>query len=225
MVKKKATADSPTNVTPIDAAKHTRGKRSGLGYDPKTGREVRSATYVDDEYDAFTLDDPHGYQANRFYTKSRNAHDHRERMQVSVPQGIDSQILAAVAAIPQYRSPQDFWRDAAIHRLEWLQHHYQMDDDMRRFVELERMDADTDRAVDEVRTMTASVAALNAALAEHYEAQDWQMLADEITRAGGRVEWLREPYKTEALRVLKDWKGRAAEGLAKRQADRERDDR
>lgn len=208
----------------IDIGSRQRGRPGGLGYDPKTGRAHQPATYRPDdgEFDVFAvIPRETGYRPDRFYTSSLNEHHHGERMQVRVPQGIDSQILAAVNIVSQYRSPHDFWRDAAVHRLEWVQHHYDVDDSVRRFLELERMEADSDRAREEVRTMTASVENLNAALAEHYEAEDWQMFADELVRGDERVLWLREPYKNQAGKVLKEWRTRGKEHVDRMSKQRE----
>lgn len=207
------------NVRDISSAPG-RGRPSGLGYDPATGKEHRPSGYVTEatrestaEYDVFTLVDQKGYRPDRFYTRSLNADGHGERMQIRVPQGIDSQIYTAVATVPQYRSPHDFWRDAAIHRLEWLQKHYDTPDSLRRYIELERMQTDTETALIEVRAMKDSVVQIRTALTEHYEARDWQMLAEEIERSNEKVDWLREPYKSEADAVLEDVKHRAKEQL------------
>lgn len=202
-----------------------RGRPAGLGFDPTAGEDVRGATYKDSsgddgEFDVFTLVDERGYRPDRFYTRSVNADGHGERMQVRVPQGIDSQILGVIKDVAQYRSPQDFWRDAALHRLEWLQHNYTISDSLRRFLELERMQADSDQAVDEVRTMKASVERLGEALGEHYEAGDWQMFADELIRGDERAEWLREPYRAKALHVLKEWRTRGRAALEKMERDK-----
>lgn len=218
-------------VRDITTAPSVGGKPAGLGYDPATGEDVRGATYKSTatressaEYDVFELVDERGYRPDRFYTRSVNADGHGERLQIRVPQGIDSQLYAAVGEIGQYRSLQDLFRDAVIHRLEWLQRHYSLTDDMRRMLELERMEADSDRAVAEVQMMKASVAGLNAALEEHYTASDWQMFADELVRGDERAEWLREPYRAQALAVLGEWRTRGAAGLAARQRERDRED-
>lgn len=207
------------------APKRPRGRPSGLGYDPSTGEEDRGPGYHgigEAEFDVFELVDDRSYNPARFYTKSINKHDHSELFQVKVPKGIDSQIHAAVKMVGQYRSPQDFFRDAAIHRLEWLQHHYELDDSVRRLIELERLMADSELAKIETEAMVSAVEQLEEALERYYSSGDIQMFADEIMRGEERVDWLRDPYKAKAAGILLKWK---AVGDVQLKKLRERDDR
>lgn len=211
--------NAPDNVRRLSDARG-RGKPSGLGYDPATGQEHASSTYKETatresaaEYDVFSLVEERGYRPDRFYTRSLNADGHGERMQVRVPQGIDSQIYAAVAEVGQYRSPQDFWRDAAIHRLEWLQKQYNIDDGLRRMLELERFQADSERRALEVEVLTATVSDIHNKLEAHFVAEDWQMFGKELEESEDRAEWLRDPYKTKAEKIIKEWKDRGREQL------------
>lgn len=198
-----------------------RGRPAGDGYDPETGEEMMGTRGKSPEYDVLALVDERGYRPERFYTRSLDKRGHGENLRVRVPQGIDSQMYAAVKEIAQYDSLQDLIRDAVVHRLEYLQHHYALTDDVRRMVELERMEADSDRAVAEVQSMSASVKQLDEALKEHYEAHDWQMFADELIRGDERAEWLREPYQQRALDVLREWRTRGRTALEKLERDRE----
>jgi uncharacterized protein YwgA len=159
-----------------------------------------------------------GYSEERFYTKSTDEKGHGEKLQVRVPQGVDSQVYAMVREIPQYRHINDIIRDALIHRLEYLQKRYSISDDTQRFLELERMEADSDRAKAEVEMMSSSVRRLDEALAIHYQAEDWQMFANELTRGEERVEWLREPYNAKANRVLQEWRARGKDQLRQLQS-------
>lgn len=213
-------------VTDIGAARG-RGKPAGRGYDPLTGEEIEPTRdepalpeHVDRrgsqaEFDVFALVDSSKYRHDRFYTRSVDRHGHRESMRIAMPQGIDSQIYAAVANVPFYNSPQDFFRDAAVHRLEWLQHHFDLDDSVRRMAELERFLADSDRRAQEIAQMQAAVADIETKLEECYRAEDWQMFALELVEGTERAEWLREPYQARALKIIQGWRERGSAQLTK----------
>lgn len=226
-------ADSPVvkkkrhaSVTNIDTARG-RGKPAGRGYDPATGEEIdptRDEPKLPEatdqkgsqaEFDVFALVDSSRYRHDRFYTRSVDRHGHGESLRIRVPQGIDSQILAAVSNIPFYNSPQDFFRDAAVHRLEWLQHHFDLDDSVRRMTELERYNADSERRDQEIAQMQAAVAQLDNHLEVCFQAQDWQMLALGLVEGDELAEWLREPYQTQALQVLAKWRHQGSTQLAR----------
>lgn len=207
--------DEGATVRDISSAPRARprGRPSGLGYDSRTGEEVISSTYV--ESDVFALVSERGYRPDRFYTKSTNSDGHGERMNVRIPQGLDSQIHAAVGEIPEYRSVQDFFRDAAVHRLEFLQKQYVLGEGARRILELERIGADSERRQQETEMMSEAVETLDSKLQRLWDKRDWAMMAEELELAGELCDWLREPYKSKAAEVLKGWKVRAKELIQK----------
>lgn len=215
------------NVRAIGSAKRQGGRPRGLGYDPATGEEIRGATYRGEQHEgrgAAAEDDVlavvgRGYRPDRFYTASVNDHDHGERMTIRVPKGLDSQIHAAVSKITWYRSPQAFFRDAAVHRLEWLQRNgYDLGDELRRFVELEQRQADRDRRAHEVALMSGTVKAIETSLQTQWDNEDWGMMGAEIDAAREEQEWAREPYKSQIGKLIDGWEKRAREHIAKYQA-------
>lgn len=224
-----AEAGAQSNVRPIASAKGS-GRPSGRGYDPASSKEVVTQSYLDhldknaaSESDVFSLVNERGYRPDRFYTRSLNADGHGERMQVRVPQGIDSQIYAAVAEIAEYRSVHDFMRDAAVHRLEYLQKHHNLGEGARRSLELERLQADRERRAQEAGVMQASVEDLAEKLQGLWDKEDWGLMAEELEEGSESVDWLRDPYKTRAAKVLEDWKGRARVKIAEARANNEID--
>ncbi len=222
--KRPRTAES--NVRDIRGGGRDRGGRpaTGPGYDPQQRREVHGPTFDDPDegYDPLRLHDSgHGYRPDRFYTYSVDAKGHGDRMTVRMPQGLDALIHAAVRAVPQYKGTASFFRDAAVHRLEWIQNNYEIDDRARRMLELERMKADTDAAMLEVEELKDSVEQLRLALERHYSSEDWQMFANELIRGDERLDWLREPYRGQTLKVLQDWRMRGAVYLLKLEEDRD----
>lgn len=231
MVPKGERAQQADVVRPITAAKSSRDRASGsgradsVGYDPEAGEEHGSRYTTkkarDHETDVFTLVESKGYSEDRFYCKSVNADGHGEKLQTRVPQGIDSQMHAAVAVVPEYKSLQDLIRDAVVHRLEYIQKRYTMSEAARRVLELERIQADATRAAQEIDVMTEAVAAIEARCAKAWEAKDWMMLADQMEKASETIDWLRDPYKTQASEILRAWqaKGRVHIQRMQRQLD------
>jgi hypothetical protein len=66
---------------------------------------------VTDEYDIAT-----------FYTRAADGRGHSENLRVRVKPELSGEVSALVASgrIPDYSTPQDFIRDAIVHRLRWL---------------------------------------------------------------------------------------------------------
>lgn len=210
------------------------GRPSGLGYDPASGETYggRSRPYGSGdrggdssraERDVFALVDGKGYRADRFYNKSTDSNGHGEKITVRVPQGIDSQVHAAVREIPEYRSLQDFIRDAIVHRLEYIQKHYELGDGARRFVELQRMEADMERITSEVETMTNAVERVKVSLETAYASRDWGLMKEAMETAEEMLEWMREPYRGRLSELVVDWKLRVKDDLSKWQRDRDRE--
>lgn len=211
---------APSNVRSIRSAGHAGGRKSSTTYDPATGEEVTSKGYLakashdsDADFDVFKVVDSKGYSEDRFYCRSVNADGHGERMQLRMPQGIDAQLYAAVAAVNEYNTLQDFFRDAALHRLEYIQKRYALGDDARRALELERMRADRERRAQETEVMQENVDDLADKLQRLWDKGDWSMMTEELEKASEVLDWLREPYRGRAAQVVADWRGRSRDKI------------
>lgn len=216
------------NVSDIEAQRRKKGGRpSGLGYDPAEGEEYATPTLerdraaADPESDVFAQVGVRGYSEHRFYIRSTDAKGHGEHLRVRVPQGIEAQVYGAVRDVPEYRTVQDFARDAMVHRLEYLQKRYSLSDDGRRTLELERWQADSEKRSAEITTMTSAVVDVAAKLADAWDAEDFSLFAQELGEAEEQVDWLRDPYKSRMLRVIEEWKrkGKAELERIRRQRD------
>lgn len=223
MEPKSRQAGKQAEVRHIKSAGHGGGRKTSFTYDPATGLESAPKGYKseatrdsDSEFDVFTLVESHKYREDRFYTRSVNADGHGERMQVRVPQGIDSQMHAAVGEVPEYKTIHDLIRDAVIHRLEFLQKRYNLGDGARRILELERIRSDMSKQNQETETMQEAVDDLNDSLQRLWDKQDYGMMAEVLTTGGEMFEWLRDPYKGKALATLERWKATARVELAAR---------
>lgn len=196
-------------VRDIDSAPSRQGGRpSGLGYDPSLEREHQTSPTTE-ETDVFKTIGHRGYSEDRFYTKSTNEHNHGEKFQVRVPQGIDSQIHAAVREVPEYRHVNDMVRDALVHRLEYIQKRYKITPEAQRFLELERLRADSDRRAADIALMQETVADIAGKLQQAWEAADYGVLAKELVEADELIDWLRAPYQGQVQQLLRDWTDRS----------------
>lgn len=61
-----------------------------------------------------------GYDAERFYTRSTNSHDHSVQRQVKLSPALDAAVHHAIGTIHAYKTFQDVVRDSIIHRLHAL---------------------------------------------------------------------------------------------------------
>lgn len=221
--------DLPNNVRSIRAAGHAGGRRSSVSYDPSTGEEVAPKGYrganrdSETEFDVFAVVDDRGYREDRFYTRSVNADGHGERMQVRVPQGIDSQMYEAVARVPEYKTVHDLIRDSIIHRLEFLQKRYDLGDGARRMLELERIRAGMEHRNQEIVVMQSAVDDLEAKLQSLYNMEDWDMMIEEFDKGSELLDWLRDPYRSRAAEIMGKWKATTAKQVARRLAEREQE--
>lgn len=227
---KGSTAPSKTaesNVRNIRSAGHGGGRKDSVTYDPATGREIAAKGYKgatresDAEFDVFALVDDRKYSEARFYTRSVNADGHGERMQVRVPQGIDSQMHAAVAEVPEYKTIHDLIRDSVIHRLEFLQKRYSLGDGAKRILELERIRADLTRRNQETETMQEAVDDLASTLQGLWDKQDYGLMREVLDTGVEMYDWLRKPYKGKALDVLERWKATARVEIERSQRERD----
>jgi superfamily I DNA and RNA helicase len=64
-----------------------------------------------------------GYRRDAFYTQASDRQGHSAKYQVKVPTNIAGELAAIIQSgkIPEYRTPQDIFRDALIHQLHYLE--------------------------------------------------------------------------------------------------------
>lgn len=107
----------------------------------------------------------HGYDPERFYTRSTNSHDHSVQRSIRLSPALDAVLHHAIERIPAYRTTHDVVRDALVHRLHQLD---EFADDHPAFVPLllEQRQAE----IDEMRSLrqqwTAMIESLDRFLGE-----------------------------------------------------------
>ena len=80
-------------------------------------------TATDKAADRWGVSTPSGYNPNAYYTQASDKKGHSAKMGVKIPVTIAGEVGVVVSSdkIPEYRTVQDFIRDAIIHRLHDIQ--------------------------------------------------------------------------------------------------------
>lgn len=73
-------------------------------------------------FDPWDTERGQSYSLDTFYTRSTNKHDHSAECKFRFPPHLQAAVAQIIESkqYPQLRSIQDFWRDAAVHRLHYL---------------------------------------------------------------------------------------------------------
>lgn len=184
-----------------EPAKGAATKRSAgakvTGLETRRGRPPSSETL-----DPFTAHDPRAYDEHEFYVRSTDSHGHSENQQVRVPPDVSSEVAALIQSgrIPNYKTAQAFYRDAAVHRLYYLAH--RLDDrDLQRAVAIQINLARVENKRAEIKSMDRTVDEYKALFDEAKSADDWDMMSRAIDEADDIIEYMRDPYR-KTLRVL-----------------------
>lgn len=202
------------NVRAIRSGGHAGGRRSSRTYNPATGEDAESRGSLA-EFNAFTLETS-GYREDRFYTRSVDADGHGEKLNLRVPQGIDSQMYAAVAEIPEYRTIHDLIRDAVLHRLEYLQKRYSLSQKAQIMLNRERARADRHERVQDSNEQEAMVEEMEQTLSILYQRGDWSLLAEELKDDAETAEFaMRGEYQRRAQEIVRRWRDKSRDQIAK----------
>lgn len=71
---------------------------------------------------SWDLNDASTYSVDKFYTMSRDPNSEGVPVTFRVPASLLKRVNTLFPErVQQYDSPSDFWRDAAVHRLQWLE--------------------------------------------------------------------------------------------------------
>lgn len=155
------------------------------------------------------------YDRADFYTSSRSADGASVTLSVKVPAHVASQISAMIhqGDFP-YRTPNDFWRDAAHHRLHDLDEMGALSPEFSRRIALWRRAEELDRVAAEVEALEAMVRDTQAMaeLLRRPGREDWVMLERLVQETEAAAKELHEPWKGQLLAVVAGLKDREEEG-------------
>lgn len=160
-----------------------------------------------ESYDPWATQDTKSYSLDEVYSRSTDGRGHSANLgQVKVSPEMAGEIGALVASgvIPEYRTAQDFVRDAVVHRLAyWAEK--QKNGDLQRRVTIEAMMARRDRQKAEIDNMTGLLEKTENTLWAARTAEDWAMLEAIVAEAEGDIELVHEPYKGKLMAIVKKY--------------------
>jgi len=146
---------------------------------------------------------PAAYQVERVYSRAYDDRGHARQYRVNVPQDMEPIIEAAWRAVPEYRSAQDLWRDAIVHRIQWIAENY------------ERMDLAAAAAKQVARAEVERVQAELAGDAAY--AANVRSALDAAVREG---EAMQVAVLVMSARAVEEWVGGRAGEELKREVER-----
>ena len=153
-----------------------------------------------------SLEETGGYDPEQFYCTATDKKGHCQEFRVKAPPQVAGQLSAMLATRKfPYRTQNDFFRDAMIHRLHQLarMNEGEVRDLLDNLVAGLVVEDRINRARVELGRLAGMVTAIEALGDEAYAAQDGPMLEEALSEAKTLGETVREPY-AQQLRQLAD---------------------
>ncbi len=167
-----------------------------------------------------TEDESSWYDIKKFFTYSEDKKGHSIQIRLWVPKNLAGQIgrVANSGQIPEYRSPQDFYRDALVHRAhviaEWLD-----DGELKAEVGMLSMLAEEETIAQIKRDAENLIEATKENLEEAWSNGDYEWLEEHVNGRIDKASSVPEQFRAEYLELLKMYKSRlqqANEGKIRR---------
>lgn len=144
-----------------------------------------------------------GYSRDEFYTASRSSDGMSMQKSVTIPAHIGSQIAALVQSgrLP-YKTQEDFWRDAAHHRLHDLDEMGALGPEASRRIALWRRQEELERRAAEVEATERLIAETQAMVNRARGIPDWVLLEQVVRDAREAAAGMHEPWSSKMLEVV-----------------------
>lgn len=145
-----------------------------------------------------TTSEDQWYDERHFYTASEDRHHHSTTIYLHVPKNMRAAIGVVVGsgAIPEYRSAQDFYRDAIFHRAhrvaKWIE-----DDSLSREVHLQMLLSDQQVIAQERQDAKELLASTRQNIEDAMGHQEYLRVAEWLKAAAEQISSLPEPYQGE----------------------------
>ncbi len=143
------------------------------------------------------------YSREDFYTGAKSPDGSSTTKSIAFPAHVMSQLAALIQSgrLP-YRTVEDFFRDAAHHRLHDLDEMGVLDHDASRRVALWRRQEELDRRVAEIAATEVLISDTKALVERATDARDWVLLEQVVRDSEATAEGLHEPWRGKLLRVV-----------------------
>lgn len=180
--------DTPTNVAPI-----SRPQRR-LGMTPEDAEIRKSFDFDDGSYDI-----------EQFYVASTNRHDHSDSIALKLPKHVRVMINQFVAQqdIPAYKTANDLFRDAIVHRLHWLFTHYQAPERLQEWIEVETARASMDVIRAEFHAQDEVSEAVKEMIEIATARNDKSAMEEVVISCGPMLRRIKEPTRTDVIHRLR----------------------
>lgn len=158
-------------------------------------------------HDPWKLEGSEPYSVDKFYVTARNTHDHTERINLRIHPSLIAEIqeLIGRGAIPEYRSFQDFVRDACQHRMEYLRGKVS-DPAFDRYVKAEQRKAVFARIEREMDEQWEELEAIRGRLRTASERGDKGAIAEVLDYCDTELENFRSPYREQVQQLMESYK-------------------
>lgn len=152
------------------------------------------------------------YDEKKFYVASENRKGFSSYLRLYVPKNLAGQISRVVdsSQIPEYRSPQDFYRDALSHRAykvaQWIDN-----EELKHESGLLMMLSEEERIAREKRDMESLIEQTRENLQKAWDKGDYDWIAERVTERLGKAASIPETLRDDYIGLLKEFQGKVGE--------------
>ena len=149
----------------------------------------------------------HDYSPARFYTRSTNQFDHSQTVQTGFPREVMALVSKIVHAgvVPEYRSNQDFIRDAVVHRLHQVAA-FLDDPAMDYTLTIERVQCILDQRAADIAALDRMAESIEDLAGRALTDQNWANLREVIRQAETLADQIAGPWGARMDRQVAQWR-------------------
>jgi hypothetical protein len=149
----------------------------------------------------------HDYSPARFYTRSTNQFDHSQTVQTGFPREVMALVSKIVHAgvVPEYRSNQDFIRDAVVHRLHQIAT-FLDDPAMDYTLTIERVQCILDQRAADIAALDRMAESIEDLAGRALTDQNWANLREVIRQAETLADQIAGPWGARMDRQVAQWR-------------------
>lgn len=164
--------------------------------DDSEGPEKKPGGRPSGTFDPWDTEKGQSYSTDNFYTRSTNKNDHSAECKFRFPPHLQAAVSEIIESkqFPQLRSIQDFWRDAAVHRLHYLNEVMQ-NSKLQRQLSLEMRACRVAQQQTEVEELKAVVDRHTNNLELALSMRDAEAISDSLALLEDDLPNVRNPYR------------------------------